>query len=68
MRLFRISFAVFYDPHWRASFRRSWSSRRYWLALPPARALVGRALAVQVGPLTFKFHGQGPDRRSATNG
>ena len=60
MRVFRLSFALWFDPNWRANFRRSWRSRRYWLAAPAAEALTGRAFAVQFGPLTLKLYAQGP--------
>ena len=74
MRVFRLSFALFFDPYWRASFRRSWKTRRYWLAAPGTKALTGRTLALQLGPLTFKLHAVGaahrgcPAERSAHNG
>jgi hypothetical protein len=68
MRVFRLTFSLFYDPYWRDGFRRSWRTRRYWLAVPATRALNRRALALQLGPLTFKLSAQGPDRRSPDNG
>ena len=68
MRLFRITFSLWYDPHWRANFRRSWKTRRYWLAAPGAQALAGRTLALQLGPLTFKLLLMGPAERSPDNG
>jgi hypothetical protein len=62
MRLFRLTFSLFYDPYWRASFHDSKRTRRYWLAAPGTRAITGRTLALQLGPLTFKLYVQGPAR------
>lgn len=66
MKVFRISFALFFDPYWRASFHRSKKTRRYWLAAPGTKALTGRAFALQLGPLTFKLHTQGPASRGGS--
>jgi len=63
MRLIRLTFSLFYDPYWFAGFRKSWKSRRYWLAAPASRAITGRNLALQLGPLTFKLYVQGPATR-----
>jgi len=68
MRLFRIAFAVFYDPFWFGSFRLSWKRRRFWLAIPSTHVLTGRMLAAQVGPLTFKLHVHGPDKGDPDHG
>jgi hypothetical protein len=61
MRVFRLSFALWLDPHWRRSFRKSWKHRRYWLAKPEMTAISGHPLALQFGPLTFKFILEGKD-------
>lgn len=61
MRVFRISFALFWSRYWSRSFRRSWKSRRYWLACPQAHAREGRAFALQLGPATLRLHVQGRD-------
>jgi hypothetical protein len=59
MRVFRIAVSLWYDPLWWRMRRRSWKTRRYWLARPPAIALDGRALALQLGPFTLRFLVQG---------
>ena len=61
MRVCRITTAIWWDPHWRRSFRKSWKQRRYWLAKPEYTAIAGRPLAVQLGPLTLKFILEGKD-------
>ncbi|MEJ2189579.1 MAG: hypothetical protein P8Y93_09220 [Acidobacteriota bacterium] len=63
MRLIRLTFSLFYDPYWFANFRRSWKTRRFWLAAPSRKALSGRTLNLQVGPLTFTLYIQGPATR-----
>ena len=63
MRVIRLTFSLFYDPYWLGNFRRSWKTRRFWLAAPAGRALVGRNLALQLGPLTLKLYTQGPATR-----
>lgn len=68
MRLIRFSTSIWFDPHWRANFRRSWRARRFWLAAPATNPRSGRALALQFGPLTFKIHFEGPAERSSPNG
>ena len=68
MRVIRLSASLWFDPHWRANFRRSWRSRRFWLAAPAARPRTGRAVALQLGPFTFKLHLEGPAERSPDNG
>ena len=60
MRVIRISLAIWHDPHWRPAFRKSWKTRRYWLARPDTAAK-GRRLSLQFGPLTFKIHLEGKD-------
>ena len=59
MRVMRLTFAVWYDEHWRAGFRKAWKQRRYWLARPEAKSLHGRALALQFGPVTLKWTAEG---------
>jgi hypothetical protein len=61
MRVFRVSIALWYDPNWRACFRRSWKQRRYWLAKPDLIAIAGHPLALQFGPITLKFIMEGRD-------
>jgi len=53
--VFRISFALWHDPHWRPALRRSWKARRYWLAKPEQTSARGRVLAIQIGAYTFKW-------------
>ena len=59
MRLFRFSFSVWYDSLWWRMRRRSWKTRRYWLASVPTYTLDGRSFALQLGPLTLRFLFQG---------
>jgi hypothetical protein len=59
MRTFYFTFAIWRDSHWRAAFRRAWRKRRYWLALPATPHIEGRAMSLQLGPLTFRFTAQG---------
>jgi hypothetical protein len=59
MRVFRVSFSLWYDPRWWAHRRHSWRHRRYWLARPVAPTVDGRALALQFGPVTLKWTAQG---------
>ena len=60
MRIFKITFALWYDPFWWELRRLSWKKRRYWLARPATSAVGGRAFALQVGPVTLKWslHGR----------
>ena len=63
MRVFRIAFSLWYDPLWwrlrKHGSPPAWRRRRYWLARPQAVATDGHALALQFGPLTFRFLLQG---------
>jgi hypothetical protein len=52
MRTFYLTFALWKDPFWRVNFRRSWKTRRYWLAKPTYPHVQGRAVSLQFGPLT----------------
>ena len=68
MSVFRISFALWYDPTWWAHRRRRWKHRRYWLDRPPAPHVDGRALALQLGPVTLKWTAQGKPVLSEAKG
>jgi hypothetical protein len=55
--MLRFNFAIWWDPHWRSNFRRSWKQRRFWLANVPYIVIpdTARTLALQFGPVTLKF-------------
>ena len=54
MRSFHFTFSIWTALHWRENFRRSWKTRRYWLALPATPHTQGRATSLQLGPVTFR--------------
>ena len=65
MRTLYLTFALWYDPHWRTNFRRSWKNRRYWLAKPCTPHVRGRALTLQLGAYSIRITFVGAEKTSS---
>lgn len=63
MKKFQVSIALWWDDQWRANLRRSWKTRRYWLAKVPASSARGRVVALQFGAYTVKLSFEGTETR-----
>ena len=55
MKTFSLTIAIWHDTFWRQNLRRSWKSRRFWLAKPCTPHVYGRALSLQFGALTIRI-------------
>ena len=41
MRLLKFTFALWFDPSWRANLKRSWTKRGYWWTREPGKLFFG---------------------------